>query len=129
MNEKSLKALIFDLLYNRFYGVIVYIRVFKGKLAKGQKIKFHSNQEIYQVERIGIKIPEEILKNELTSGEIGWFTANIRDMRKVKVGDTIFDMTNNKDLPLPGYQEIKSNVYKKNLIVKLSILFLASIIE
>ena len=71
MNEKSLKALIFDLLYNRFYGVIVYIRVFKGKLAKGQKIKFHSNQEIYQVERIGIKIPEEILKNELTSGEIG----------------------------------------------------------
>jgi GTP-binding protein LepA len=108
--EKLLKALIFDLLYSRYYGVIVYIRVFEGELVKGQKIKFHSTQKVYQVERVGVKTPKEVLKEKLILGEIGWFTANIRDMRETKVGDTIFDLNNNS-LPLPGYQEIKPNVY------------------
>lgn len=110
MTEQLLKALIFDLLYSRYYGVIIYIRIFTGELTKGQKVKFHSNQKIYQVERVGVKTPKEVVKEKLTVGEIGWFTANIRDMREVKVGDTIFDLNNNNP-PLPGYQEIKPNVY------------------
>jgi GTP-binding protein LepA len=69
---KALKALIFDLLYNRYYGVIVYIRVFEGELVKGQKIKFYTNQQkIYQIERLGVKTPKEILKKKLIAGEIG----------------------------------------------------------
>jgi GTP-binding protein LepA len=111
MEKEQLKALIFDLLYNRYYGVIIYVRIFEGELAKGQKIKFYTNQQkIYQAERVGVKIPKEILKEKLTAGEIGWFTANIRDMREVKVGDTVLDLNNNS-LPLEGYQEVKSNVY------------------
>jgi GTP-binding protein LepA len=106
-----LKALIFDLLYNRHHGVIVYTRIFAGKLSKGQKIKFCTNQQkIYQVERVGVKTPKEVLKEQLAVGEIGWFTASIRDMREVKVGDTILDLNNNS-VPLAGYQEIKPNVY------------------
>jgi GTP-binding protein LepA len=69
--HKFLRALIFDLLYNRYYGVIVYIRVFEGELIKGQKIKFYSNQKTYLVERLGVKIPQEVLKNKLIAGEIG----------------------------------------------------------
>jgi len=106
----QLKALVFDLLYSRYYGVIVYLKIIEGELTKNQKIKFHQSQKIYQVERVGVKTPKEILKQQLTAGEIGWFTANIRDMREVKVGDTVFD-TNNNSLPLEGYQEVKSNVY------------------
>jgi GTP-binding protein LepA len=71
MEEKSLKALIFDLLYSRYYGVIVYIRIFSGELVKGQKIKFSRSQKVYQVERLGIKTPQEVLKERLGRGEIG----------------------------------------------------------
>jgi GTP-binding protein LepA len=112
MKEKEpLKALIFDLLYSRYYGVIIYTRIFEGELVKGQKVKFYTNpQKIWQVERLGVKTPKEVLKNELVTGEVGWFTANIRDMQEVKVGDTVLDLNNNSS-PLPGYQEIKPNVY------------------
>ena len=75
MKEKSialLKALIFDLLYNRYHGVIIYIRIFEGELAKGQKIRFYTNhQKVYQVERVGVKMPNEVLKDKLVVGEIG----------------------------------------------------------
>ena len=71
MQEKPLKVLIFDLLYNQYFGVIIYIRVFEGELKIKQKIKFFSNQKIYQVERLGVKTPKEILKDKLITGEIG----------------------------------------------------------
>ncbi|CAI2190851.1 7230_t:CDS:2 [Funneliformis geosporum] len=88
-NQKPLKALIFDLLYNRYYGVIIYVRIFEGELTKGQKIKFYTNQQkVYQAERVGVKIPKEILKNKLVAGEIDHHIS-----------------------PLAGYQEIKPNVY------------------
>ena len=111
IGKENLKALIFDLLYSRYYGVIIYTRIFEGELEKGQKVKFYTNQQkAYQVERVGVKTPKEVLKDKLITGEIGWFSANIRDMREVKVGDTILDLNNNS-LPLEGYQEIKPNVY------------------
>ncbi|CAG8815138.1 5458_t:CDS:10 [Gigaspora margarita] len=85
---EPLKALIFDLLYSRYYGVIIYVRIFDGELTKGQKIKFRTNpQKVYQVERVGVKTPKE-----------------------VKVGDTALDLNNNSS-PLEGYQEVKPNVY------------------
>lgn len=72
MEEESLKALIFDLLYSRYYGVIIYVRIFGGELTKGQKIKFYTNQQkVYQVERVGVKTPKEVLKDKLVAGEIG----------------------------------------------------------
>ncbi|KLL01807.1 MAG: GTP-binding protein LepA [Mycoplasmataceae bacterium RC_NB112A] len=108
--EKILKALIFDLLYNPYYGIIVYVRIFEGELVKGQAIRFASNQNYFRVERVGAKVPQEILKERLIAGEIGWFTANIWNARQVKVGDTVLDL-NNHNPPLPGYQEIKPNVY------------------
>lgn len=111
-NNKNgpLKALIFDLLYNQYYGVIVYLRIFEGEMSKGQKIFFHSNKKIFKVERLGVKLPKEQLKEILINGEIGWFTANIRDIKDVKVGDTVFEFEK-ESLPMKGYKEIKPNVY------------------
>ncbi|CAG8619331.1 9048_t:CDS:2, partial [Ambispora leptoticha] len=89
MKQEPLKALIFDLLYNRYYGVIIYVRIFEGELTKGQKIKFYTNQQkVYQVERVGVKTPKETLKDKLIAGEI-----------------------DNHISPLEGYQEINPNVY------------------
>ena len=72
MEKENLKALIFDLLYNRYYGVIIYTRIFEGELVKGQKIKFCADlQKVHQVERVGVKTPQEVLKDKLVAGEIG----------------------------------------------------------
>ncbi|CAG8549489.1 4751_t:CDS:2 [Racocetra fulgida] len=68
---EDIRTLIFDLLYSRYYGVIVYVRIFRGELVKGQKIKFSRSQKIYQVERLGVKTPQEVLKEKLGTGEIG----------------------------------------------------------
>jgi len=68
---KQLKALIFDLLYDQYRGVIVYVRIFEGKLEVKQKIKLLSNQKIYQVEEAGVKTPQEVKKTGLVTGEIG----------------------------------------------------------
>ena len=77
IKKELLKALIFDLLYNSYFGIIVYIRVFEGELVKGQTIRLASNQVSFRIERVGVKIPQEVVKERLISGEIGWFTANI----------------------------------------------------
>jgi GTP-binding protein LepA len=76
-NKANLKALIFDLLYNSYFGIIVYIRIFEGEMVKGQTIRLASNQASFRIERVGVKVPQEVLKERLISGEIGWFTANI----------------------------------------------------
>jgi len=69
--QAPLKALIFDLLYNQYRGVIIYVRIFEGELRIKQKIKLFSNQKIYQVEKVGVKTPREVEKDCLITGEIG----------------------------------------------------------
>jgi GTP-binding protein LepA len=108
--EGFLRALIFDLLYDKYHGVIVYVRIFEGSMKLKQKIKFLNNGKIFQIEKIGIKKPENVLKNNLFIGEIGWFSANIREMKDVKVGDTVSD-AKEITIPLPGYQTLKPNLY------------------
>ena len=109
--KENLKALVFDLFYNRYFGLIVYVRVFEGELIKKQKIKLCSNlQKIYQVERIGVKTPKEVLKDKLIEGEIGWFTANIRSSKEINIGDTVLDVKKTAS-PFNFYEKIKPNVY------------------
>ena len=109
--ESSLRALIFDLFYDKYNGVVVYIRLFSGSIKLKQKIKFLSNDKIFQVEKIGIKKPESVLKENLSIGEIGWFTANIRDMKEVRVGDTVSELLSENVKALPGYKSLKPNLY------------------
>lgn len=70
-NHKPLKALIFDLLYDQYRGVIIFVRIFEGELKTKQKIKFYRNQKVYQVEKVGVKTPSEVEKSCLINGEIG----------------------------------------------------------
>jgi GTP-binding protein LepA len=111
MKNETLKALIFDLLYDQYRGVIIFVRIFEGELKTKQKIKFYRNQKTYQVEKVGVKTPSEVEKDRLVNGEIGWFTANIRDIKDAQVGDTIFDANQENLIPLPGYQKLKPNIY------------------
>ena len=109
-NEK-LKALIFDSHYDTYKGVVVHIRVFDGSINRGMKIKFMSNSEIYEVDDLGVFKLGLVQKDELLSGEVGYFTAIIREAHSVSVGDTVTDANNPVDSPYPGYRKAMQMVY------------------
>ncbi|AEW46001.1 GTP-binding protein LepA [Mycoplasma haemocanis str. Illinois] len=109
--HEPLKALIFDSYYDPFKGAIVFIRVFGGSLKKGSKIKFIQTGKISDVIELGIKTPKMENVDELSSGEVGWVNANIKNLKEIRVGDTITLVDFPCDQPFPGYSEVLPMVY------------------
>ncbi|AEG73826.1 GTP-binding protein LepA [Mycoplasma haemofelis Ohio2] len=110
LNE-PLKALIFDSYYDPFKGAIVFIRVFGGSLKKGSKIKFIQTGKVSDVIELGIKTPKMENVDELSSGEVGWVNANIKNLKEIRVGDTITLVDFPCDQPCSGYSEVLPMVY------------------
>lgn len=106
-----LRALIFDSHYDKYKGVIVHIRVFEGKIKKGMKIMLYSNKKIFEVIEVGIFELELKEREELNSGEVGYFAALIRDPRDIRVGDTVIDYRHQNIEPLPGFKVLKPVVF------------------
>ena len=105
------QALIFDSLYNPYLGVILYIRVFCGEFHKGMKIKMMGTQKEFEIYEIGHLKPKMTPKNTLKTGEVGYLTANIKNMRDSRVGDTITSFKNPAARQLEGYKEPKPMVF------------------
>lgn len=107
-----LQALIFDSKYDAYRGVIVHVRVKAGSFKKGDMIRFmHSNKE-YEVNEIGeFKAGKLAPCQELKAGEVGYFTASIKDIRDSEVGDTITTVANPAKEALPGYKPAQQMVY------------------
>lgn len=103
--ENPLKALLVDSWYDQYLGVIILIRVFDGKITKGQKIKMMKSGATYAVESIGYFTPKKIMVNELSSGQVGFITAAIKQVSDCLVGDTITDEKNPTSKPLPGFKK------------------------
>lgn len=110
-DEKPLKALIFDSYYDSYRGVIASIRIIEGKLKKGMKIKMMSTNKTFEVDEVGIFAGSLFAVEELTSGDVGYVTASIKNVRDTRVGDTITDAKNPAEQPLPGYKAIHPMVY------------------
>ncbi|WP_324673084.1 translation elongation factor 4 [Mycoplasma sp. 888] len=113
-DNKPLKALIFDSYFDPYRGVVMFIRVFEGKLKTGDKFKFMSRQDAeneYHVIDLGIKNPNETKKDKLVAGEVGWVSAAIRDAKEVNVGDTITLISDPTKQALPGYKKMKPVVF------------------
>jgi GTP-binding protein LepA len=108
--NKSLRALIFDAVYDSYKGVIVYIRVFDGVIKKGTKIKFLSNNKIYEVSEVGVFMPFYKEFNELRAGEVGYFCANIKSLEDTLVGDTV-TYYDSDIKPLEGFKPPKPMVF------------------
>ncbi|MBI2167065.1 MAG: elongation factor 4 [Candidatus Omnitrophica bacterium] len=106
-----LKALIFDSRYDTYQGVIAYLRVFDGKLQAGDKIRLMQEEKEYEVEEVGIFNPHPHKVPSLTVGEVGYLAANIREVKRVKIGDTVTLSTRPTSEALPGYQEMKPMVF------------------
>ncbi len=98
-NSSGLQALVFDFQYSNHRGVTVYIRVFKGSVKKGDALQFSASGEKFTVLETGIFSPEEVPKDSLSEGEIGYIVTGIKKPRIASVGDTL---TTQKD-PLPAF--------------------------
>ncbi|WP_103663980.1 translation elongation factor 4 [Gracilimonas amylolytica] len=109
--DKPLRALIFDSIFNTYRGSIAYVRVMEGVLRKGDLFKFMSNLEEYYAEEIGyLKMKQEPTK-ELRAGEVGYVIGSVKSLQDVRVGDTITKVDNPAKEPIPGYQEAKPMVF------------------
>jgi GTP-binding protein LepA len=110
--DAPLRALIFDSYYDRYRGVIPSIRVVDGVLTAGMKISFGAHQDdVYDIAEVGILALGQRRTDKLEAGEVGYFVANLRDVRDARVGDTILDATNRAPELLAGYREVKSMVF------------------
>jgi GTP-binding protein LepA len=109
--NKPLKAMLIDSWYDAYLGVVVLVRIIEGALKKGQKIKLLSTDAVYQTERVGIFRPKQEMLEELGPGEVGFFTAAIKQVADTRVGDTIVDEKNDSAEPLPGFKPAQPVVF------------------
>jgi GTP-binding protein LepA len=109
--DSSTRALIFDSIYDDYRGVITYVRVVDGELAKGQKIRFMGTDKLYQVTDLGKLMPRPKQVERIGTGEVGYVVAAIKDLHDVRIGDTVTDANNPAAEALPGYKPIQQMVY------------------
>jgi GTP-binding protein LepA len=109
--EGPLKALIFDSLYDAYRGVVAYIRVVEGTVKVGDKIKMMATGAEFEVNEVGVFTPKEVLRDELSVGDVGFLTASIKNVGDTRVGDTITNAKNGAKEPLPGYRKLNPMVY------------------
>jgi len=107
----SLRALIFDSWFDAYQGVVVLVRLKDGAIKKGEKIKFMSTDKQYEVLRMGKYAPFPTFVDELHAGEVGFIICGIKDIRDVKVGDTVTTAKLPAMEPLPGFTHIKPMVF------------------
>ncbi len=110
--ENPLKALIFDCRFDPFKGVVVFVKVIDGQIFPKTQLKMFNAGKIYKIEELGVfKDLKYSAVDSLTCGEVGYFTANLRDPREVVIGDTITDPKNPCSQALPGYRKVKPLVF------------------
>ena len=107
-----LKALIFDSYYDAYRGVIVYMRLKDGTIRPGMEIKMMATGATFKVLECGLMRPLGLeLAKQLEAGQVGYFTASIKDVHETQIGDTVTGAENPASEPLPGYRKVRSMVY------------------
>lgn len=109
--SKPLKALIFDSYYDNYKGVIIYARVFDGRVKKGDIIKMMNTNKKYEVTEVGYCVPFTKEAKELRAGDVGYIQASIKQVKDARVGDTITGADRATDKALPGYKKAQSMVF------------------
>lgn len=109
--DKPLKALLVDSWYDAYLGVVVLVRVMDGSLKKGQRVRLISSNASYLIDRVGVFKPKQQMLDSLVAGQIGFFTAAIKEVADTRVGDTIADDKNLTLEPLPGFRESRPVVF------------------
>ncbi len=109
--EAPLKALIIDSWFDNYVGVVMLVRVVDGELRPKDKMLLMSNSKQYLCEQVGVFTPKSVQREVLRAGEVGFIISNIKELDSAKVGDTITLATRPATDPLPGFKEIKPQVF------------------
>jgi len=109
--EGPLRALVFDSSYDPYQGVVVLVRIVDGRVRVGQKIRMLGSGHSYEVSRLGVFGPGLVPREALSCGQVGYLMAGIKNIREVRVGDTLTLAEAPPAEPLPGYQEPKPMVF------------------
>ncbi len=109
--NKPLKAMLIDSFYDAYLGVVVLVRIKEGVLKKGQKVRLMAAGTSHAIERVGIFRPKQEMLSELGPGEVGFFTAAIKEVADTRVGDTIVDDKNLTAEALPGFKQAQPVVF------------------
>ena len=109
--EKPLKALIIDAWFDNYVGVVMLVRVKDGQLKGKDKIRLMATHDEYVCEQLGVFTPKSVPMESLSAGEVGFVVAGIKELSSAKVGDTITLANNRADKALPGFKEIKPQVF------------------
>ena len=110
-NSEKLQALIFDSYYDPYKGIVALIRIVNGQIKVGDKIKMMATGSVYDFVELGVHTPQELKKQQLISGEVGYLCASIKHIDDVKVGDTVTLLNNPATESLPGYKPMKPMVF------------------
>ena len=110
--DAPLKALIFDSYYDSYRGVIVYIRLMEGRICPNMEVRMMSTGAVFKVLECGLLRPMGMETTDgLEAGQVGWFTASIKNVQDTKVGDTVTELERPAAEPLPGYRQVQPMVY------------------
>jgi GTP-binding protein LepA len=109
--DEPLQALIFDSVYNPFRGVETYFRVINGSIRKNQQIKFVATGNTYGADEVGTLKLNQVPKQEIKAGDVGYLITGIKDAREVKVGDTLTDAKNPTQNAIEGFEDVKPMVF------------------
>jgi len=109
--EAPLKALVVDAWYDAYLGVVVLVRVFEGRLRAGTQVRMMQTNATYKLDRVGVFLPKQTEVDALGPGEIGFITAQIKDVADAAVGATITDERRGAEQPLPGFKPAQPVVF------------------
>ena len=109
--DQELQALIFDSVFNPYRGIETYFKVVNGSLSKGDKIKFLSTKKTYGAEEVGTLKLQQVPKDKISCGDVGYLITGIKDAKEVKVGDTITLAESSMETPIEGFEDVKPMVF------------------
>ena len=109
--DDALRALVFDSYYDIYRGVVCYLRVVDGRLGSGDPIRFLATAEQHGAAEVGVLTPSAVPLPELTSGEVGYLITGVKEIDRIRVGDTVTSASRPATEPLAGYAEPHPMVY------------------
>ena len=109
--NRPLKALVFDSYYDSYRGVVVFACIKDGSVKIGDKIRFMQTGSEYEVTELGVKVPNEVKRDSLECGEVGYICASIKSIQDIHIGDTITSAERPCEEALPGYRKMNPMVY------------------
>ncbi|WP_448699453.1 translation elongation factor 4 [Mucilaginibacter sp. AW1-3] len=109
--DAPLQALIFDSVFNSFRGIIAYFKVVNGEIRKGDKVKFFATEKQYIADEVGTLKLNQLPKDVIKTGDVGYIISGIKEAREVKVGDTITTIARPCEAGIQGFEEVKPMVF------------------